>query len=157
MVVSNSRVSQWAATSLYAMNARARLPSGLRYLARFSWTFGGNRGMGAGDGRGECFAAFFGEPKKLNLDFVGGGVTSLGGGTGCLIGWELAFIWAAMCGSRLTLRLRVNSSLLCSILVHPVSLVISPQRIARTARTLARSWHREQARTLAWLHSEYHC
>jgi hypothetical protein len=36
-------------------------------------------GAGAGDGRGEGFAVFFGELKKLNLDFVGGGVTSLGG------------------------------------------------------------------------------
>jgi hypothetical protein len=49
-------------------------------------------GTGAGDARGDCFAVFFGELKKLNLDFVGGGgVTSLGMGTGCRTGWELAF------------------------------------------------------------------
>lgn len=88
-MVSNKRVSQWAATSLYAMNARARLPSGLRYLARFSLIFGGmtGAGTGAGDARGDCFAVFFGELKKLNLDFGGGGgVTSLGTGTGCRMG-----------------------------------------------------------------------
>jgi hypothetical protein len=76
-------------------------------------------GAGAGDGRGEGFAVFFGELKKLNLDFVGGGVTSLGGSTGCRAGWEQAFIWATICGSRLTLKLSVNSSLLCSILIPP--------------------------------------
>ena len=128
-MVSNSRVSQWAATSLYAMNARARLPSCFRYLARFSSIFGTKR-TGAGDARGDCFAVFFGELKKLNLDFVGGGVTSLcGGGGGCRTGWELAFIWATMCGSRLTLKLSVNSSLLCSILVPFVSLVINPKLV----------------------------
>ena len=83
-------------------------------------------GVGAGDGRGECFEVFFGDPKKLNLDFVGGGVTSLGGGTGCRTGLELAFIWATICGSRLTLKLSVNSSLLCSILVPSVSPEITP-------------------------------
>ena len=90
---------------------------------------GGIGGAGAGDGRGECLGVFFGEPKKLNLDFVGGGVTSLGMGTGWRMGWEPAFIWATMCGSRLTLKLSVNSSLLCSILVAFVSLVIQPKRL----------------------------
>ena len=120
------------------MNARARLPSGLRYLARFSTTFGGGiKRTGAGDARGDCFAAFFGELKKLNLDFVGGGVTSLGGGgTGCRAGWELAFICARMCGSRLTLKLSVNSSLLCSILVPFVSLGMNTEIAARTVQTL---------------------
>ena len=108
------------------MNARARFPSDLRYLARFSSTFGGRTGAGAGDARGDCFAVFFGELKKWNLDFVGGGVNSLGGGAGCRTGCELALIWAIMCGSRLTLKLSVNSSLLCSILVPFVSRLMNP-------------------------------
>jgi hypothetical protein len=74
------------------MKARARLPSGLRYLARFSSTLAGIMGGGGGEARGDCFTVFFGELKKLNLDFVGGGVTSLGTGAGCRTGWELAFI-----------------------------------------------------------------
>src|ERR1700753_1313826 len=105
----------------------------------FAGMMGG--GAGAGDARGEGFAGFFGEPKKLNLDFVGGGgVTSLGRGIGCRTGGEPAFIWAAMGVSRLTLKLRVNSSLLCSILVFFVSIAMNTKRFGRTVRTLVRSW-----------------
>jgi len=83
--------------SLYEMNAQARLPSGLRYLARFSSTLSDIIGAGTGDGRGEGLAGlgvFFGELKKLNLDLVGEVTLLEGRGTGCRAGWELVFIWA---------------------------------------------------------------
>lgn len=69
--------------------------------------------MNVGGSRGDAFA-FFGELKKLNLPPLdGGGVTVRGGAGG---GAAFALNWAVICGSRLTLNVNVNSSLLCSIL-----------------------------------------
>jgi hypothetical protein len=68
--------------------------------------------VGAGGGKRGDGLLFFGDPKKLNLPLAGGGVTGRGGGGG----GAFALNWATMCGSRLTLKVNVNSSLLCSIL-----------------------------------------
>jgi len=67
------------------MNARARLPSRLRHLARFCSILDGIIGAGTCDGRGEGLAGLdvvF--PKKLTLDsveeatFLEGGVQAVG-------------------------------------------------------------------------------
>ena len=109
-VVSKSFVSQCLATSLKETNARASVPSGLRYRARFS-SIGGVENDSVGVRL--CFN-FFGDPLKMlktpPLRFVGVGVRA-GSGSGAS-----ALNWATMCGSRRTLRVRVNSNFECSIL-----------------------------------------
>jgi hypothetical protein len=58
--------------SLNEINARARVPSGLRYRARFSGNGAGAAGLGAG------FEGFLGDEKKarmppLEVEAAGGG------------------------------------------------------------------------------------
>jgi hypothetical protein len=53
---------------------------------------------------------FLGDEKKLRIPPLDAGAGATGVGT------ALALNWAMMCGSRLTLRVSVNSSLLCSML-----------------------------------------
>lgn len=62
--------------SLNEMKARASVPSGLRYLARF-W---GRRGGSAGFGEG--LAGFFGEEKNERMPPLDGGAAGGGAGAG---------------------------------------------------------------------------
>lgn len=73
-------------------------------------------------GAGSAFGAFFAgddDRKKLRIPPPfdgGGGATWTGAGAGGGSGGALALNWAIIWGSRRTLIVSVNSSLLCSIL-----------------------------------------
>lgn len=72
--------------------------------------------MIGGGGVGVLQGCFLGDDeKKLSMPPLGLG-TGVGACTRGAGGGTRAFDWAAMCASRRTLRVRVNSSLLCSIL-----------------------------------------
>ena len=99
--------------SLNDTKARASVPSGLRYLARFS-----SSTRGATDTGRTTLAGFFGEEeKKLRMPpLEAGAAGGRGGGGGAGV---LALNWETICGSRRIFRVRVNSSLLCSMLTNP--------------------------------------
>ena len=92
--------------------ARASVPSGLRYLARFSLNTVGATGVGW-----TTRAGFFGEEKKLRMPPLEAGG---GAGVGGRCAGVLALNCAIMCGSRRTFKVSVNSSLLCSMLPERV-------------------------------------
>lgn len=98
--------------SLNATKARASVQSGLRYLARFS-----GRGLTGSGGDTKGLGGFFELPplKKLRrppFDAGGGSCTGGGGGGSRVVALNCAAMW----GSRRTLMVSVNSSLLCSML-----------------------------------------
>ena len=84
------------------------MPSGLRYRAKFSGKRCADDAGGAG-----VFSFFLGEDiKKLRMPLDGAGAGAGIGAGEC----DRALYCAIICGSRLTFSVRVNSSLLCSIL-----------------------------------------
>ena len=90
--------------SLKEMNARASVPSGFRYRARFSGSGGGATVFGA------AFDDFLGDEKKARIPLFDGGA-------GMDVGVEtMDFNMVTICGSRLIFNVSVNSNLLCSIL-----------------------------------------
>lgn len=106
------------------MNARANMPSCFKKRAKLSVNLrsgafaGGCSGSGSGAGLTGCFLGDD-ERKKLSMPpFDGGeigrGATTTGAGMGG--GGARALNCAMMCGSRRTLMVKVNSSLVCSIL-----------------------------------------
>lgn len=93
--------------SLNEINARARVPSGLRYRARLSGNGLGAIGLGAG------FEVFLGDDeKKERMPLLEDGTTGTSGGGAGAMALNIVIIW----GSRRILSVSVNSSLLCSIL-----------------------------------------
>ena len=64
--------------SLKEMNARASVPSGLRYLARFSGRGAGEGGFGAGFGAG--FDDFLGDEKNARMPPLDAGAVGGSGG-----------------------------------------------------------------------------
>src|SRR5882762_3100930 len=97
--------------SLKEMNARARVPSGFRYRARFS-----GRGVGAVvvvavGFDAAAFDGFLGDEKKARTTPPFGA-----GAAGCAGAGAIALNMLMICGSRRIFRVSVNSSLLCSIL-----------------------------------------